>query len=48
MNGIKLLTIFAKSSILDVSLGSEYTSDHNVIKLIGNEYVMVSWTCSGF
>ena len=28
--------------------GSKYTSDHNVIKSIGNEYVMVSLMYSGF
>ena len=48
MNGFKLLVIFVKSSVLDVWLGSEYTTDHNVIRFVGNEYVMASLMYSGF
>ena len=33
INGFQPLTIFAKSSILDVQLGSEYTSESSVLNL---------------
>ena len=36
INGYKLLTIFIKSSILDVRLGSEYPSVYNSLDNIGN------------
>ena len=44
VNGFQLLTIFAKSSLLDVRLGSEYASDSYYFELINkSEIYFADW-----